>query len=186
MKLTKAHKISMTPSLDSVNQIAMAKEKLTSEYWTQLLFHPKNPLTLIEKMRETKIWILWWFIPHNTSHARKPNWRGGNQPCSRASQNFDNKNIQKHAKNSNWDCLQLKQLTSEPDSKPTTLKTIDNYDIIQESCHELLRDAPDNFSRNPKQPNLFTIDLTPKLITHPQQQIVKQQILPAMNENNPF
>ena len=54
--------------------------------------------------------------------------------------------------------IQLKQLTTEPDSPPTTPQTTE-----QPSLFELLRNAPDNYFTNPHEPPHPNMDVTPEI-----------------------
>ena len=58
--------------------------------------------------------------------------------------------------------IQLKQLTTEPDSPPTTPQTTEQH-IPQESLYELLRNAPDNYFTNPHEPHHPNMDITPRI-----------------------
>ena len=58
--------------------------------------------------------------------------------------------------------IQLKQLTTEPDSPSTTPQTPEQH-IPQGSLYQLLSNAPDNYFTNPLEPHHPNIDVTPKI-----------------------
>ena len=58
--------------------------------------------------------------------------------------------------------IQLKKLTTEPDSPSTTPQTTEQH-IPQESLYELLSNAPDNNFTNPHEPHHSSTDVTPKI-----------------------
>ena len=58
--------------------------------------------------------------------------------------------------------IQLKQLTTEPNSPSTTPQTPEQH-FPQESLYELLSKAPDNYFTNPHQPHHPNTDVTPTI-----------------------
>ena len=58
--------------------------------------------------------------------------------------------------------IQLKQLTTEPDSPSITQQAAEQH-IPQESLYELLGNAPDIYFTNPHEPHHPNIDVTPKM-----------------------
>ena len=58
--------------------------------------------------------------------------------------------------------IQLKQLTTEPDSPSTTPQTTEQH-TPQKSLYELLSNAPDNYFINPHEPHHSSTEVTPKI-----------------------
>ena len=58
--------------------------------------------------------------------------------------------------------IQLKQLTTEPDSTPPTPEQSETPSTSPEQYYELLSDAPDNYFKQPTPQNQPQIDLIPE------------------------